>query len=146
LATIAPRTSATFRQDTPVISIAALGEVPDDERDPRVTLAVDEQPTLKRLLRRTLPMRVACNEACTISADVTLRGIRSETVQKQIIATAGDTRLRVELTGEARDALRERPTARVNLRVVVTDAAGNRATVTRQIRPLVPVEAAVVEE
>lgn len=136
LSTIAPRTSATFRQDTPVIAMAALGQVPDDERDPRVTLALDTKPTLKRLLRRGLSMRVACNEACSISADLTTRGIRSETAEVQIVATAGDKRLRLRLSGEAEDELRDRPTARVNLRVVAIDAAGNRVTITRRITPV----------
>ncbi|HEU4656275.1 MAG TPA: DUF4394 domain-containing protein [Capillimicrobium sp.] len=140
LSTIAPRTSSTFRQDTPVIAMAALGDVPDDERNPRVTLAVDTKPALNRLLRRGLKLKVACSEACTTTADLTVRGISSEQAEGQIVATAGDVKLRLELTGEAKDALRERPTARLNLRVVTTDAAGNRVTIRRQIRALFPQE------
>lgn len=136
LATIATRTSSAFRRDTPVIAIAALGQVPDDERDPRVTVQAPTKPPLNRLIRRGLTIRVACDEACTTTADVTTRGIRSEPVEGQVVATAGQVRLKLELSGEAREALRERPTARVTLRVVTTDAAGNRVTTTRAIAPL----------
>lgn len=136
LATIAPRTDATFRRDTPVISIAALGQVPDDDRDPRVTVQAPTRPPLNRLLRRGLAIRVACDEACATSATLTTRGIRSEAAEGQVVATAGQVRLRLELGGEARDALRERPGSRVVLRVVTTDAAGNRVTTTRRITPL----------
>lgn len=139
LATIAPRTSSRFRRDTPIIAMTALGEVANDENDPEVTVALDSAPPLKRLLRRTLPVRVACDEACTVTATITTRGITSEEVERQIVATAGTTRLRLELTGEARDALRERPTAKVNVRVITTDAAGNRVTTTERITPVVPV-------
>lgn len=136
LATIATRTSASFRRDTPVTAIAALGEVPDDERDPRVTVQAGTKPSLNRLVRRGLTIRVACDEACTTTADLATRGIRSEPAEGQVIATAGQVRLRLELSGEAREALRERPTSRVTLRVVTTDAAGNRVTTTRRIEPL----------
>jgi hypothetical protein len=34
--------------------------------------------------------------------------------------------------------LKQRPTSRVTLRIVTTDAAGNRVTVTRRMSPVVP--------
>lgn len=132
---IAYRTSSTATQDTPVISATSLGAAPDDQAEPRVSISVSSSQLVSRLLEGGLQLTVACSEACSNTATLTVgRNNRQEPVEGAVLATAGNARLRIRLNREARQAFRENPTTGMRLRVVTTDAAGHSTTNTRQIR------------
>lgn len=133
-ATIAYRTSSIATANTPVVAMTSIGAAPDDESEPRVTLAVSSTQLASRLLAGGLQMVVACNEACSSTAALTVGRERQQPVTGAVLATAGSTQLRVRLNAAARALLRKNNATGMRLRVTTTDAAGNRVTATRSIR------------
>lgn len=124
-ATIAYRSSSSASGDTPIVSMTALGEVADDDSDPRVVVAVSSNPRATTLRSRGLPFTVSCNEACSVSATLTVGKRRQTAVTGSVLSTAGWVRLTAKLNAAAKTLLRKDPTQGYSLKVTVTDAAGN---------------------
>jgi hypothetical protein len=133
-ATIAYRTSSTATANTPVTAMTSIGPAADDETSPRVSIAVSSTQLASRLLRGGLQFTLACNEACSTTATLTVGREAQEPVNGAVLATAGNARVTIRLDAAARALLRRDNATAMRLRVVTTDAAGNRVATTRQIR------------
>ena len=119
-----------------------VGELPD--------LAVEGAalgaPTRLRLasaLRRGVPARVACGEPCTARLRLLLaaRLARRLGIARSVVVGRGSARLtapgsrrvRVRFSDRARRGLARARSIRLTLRAVITDAAGNRQTLSRRV-------------
>jgi hypothetical protein len=129
-ATIAFRSSSSASGDTPIIAMADIGEVPDDEARPRVVVATSTNPKATTLRSKGLPFTTSCNEACSVSAVLTIGKKKQTAVTGSVFATAGWVRLTAKLNSTAKSLLRKDPTQGFSLKVTVTDGAGNRTNVT----------------
>lgn len=129
-ATIASRSSSSASGDTPIISMTALGEVPDDETRPRVVVAASTAPQATTLRSSGLPFTTSCNEACFVSGVLTIAKKKQTAVTGSVLATAGWVKLTAKLNSATKTLLREDPTQGFSLKVTVTDAAGNKTNVT----------------
>ena len=129
-ATIAYRSSSSASGDTPIIAMAGLGEVPDDEARPRVVVATSTNPKATTLRSSGLPFTTSCNEACTVSGVLTVGKKKQTAVTGAVLATAGWVRLTAKLNSSTKTLLRDDPTQGFSLKVTVTDGAGNRTNVT----------------
>ncbi len=108
-----------------------------DRTAPRGTMRLTSRNLAKAVKTGRIPVRVACNEACSAVVEVRVtrrlaKGLRLR--GKVVIArvkarvAAGRRRnLRVKLTSRARRALRRRKSLKVTVAASFTDAAGNRA-------------------
>lgn len=132
--TIAYKTSSTSRAVQPILMLAALGEVPDDTADPRVLLDAPNSISAANLRKRGYRFSVSCNEACSVSARLTVGRDRMDVVTGDVLATAGYVRMTAKLDADAKKLLREDATQGFGLRISVTDSAGNRVTATRSGR------------
>jgi subtilisin-like proprotein convertase family protein len=98
---------------------------------------------LARALRRGVPARVACGEPCTARLRLLLaaRLARRLGIARSIVVGRGSARLtapgskrvRVRFSEKARRGLGPARSVRLALRAVITDAAGNRRTLTRRV-------------
>jgi hypothetical protein len=129
-ATIAYRSSSSASGDTPIISMVDLGAAPDDEARPRVVVATSTNPRATTLRSKGLPFTTSCNEACSVSAVLTIGKKKQTAVTGSVFATAGWVRLTAKLNSTAKSLLRKDPTQGFSLKVTVTDGAGNRTNVT----------------
>jgi hypothetical protein len=129
-ATIAFRSSSSASGDTPIISMVDLGAAPDDEARPRVVVATSTNPRATTLRSKGLPFTTSCNEACSVSAVLTIGKKKQTAVTGSVFATAGWVRLTSKLDSTAKSLLRKDPTQGFSLKVTVTDGAGNRTNVT----------------
>jgi hypothetical protein len=129
-ATIAYRSSSSASGDTPIISMVDLGQAPDDEARPRVVVAVSTNPKGTTLRSKGLPFTTSCNEACSVSAVLTVGKKKQTAVTGAVLATAGWVRLTAKLNSSTKSLLRSDSTQGFSLKVTVTDGAGNRTNVT----------------
>jgi hypothetical protein len=129
-ATIAYRSSSSASGDTPVISIADLGEAPDDETRPRVVVGTSTSPRATTLRSSGLPFTTSCNEACTVSGVLTVGKKKQTAVTGAVLATAGWVKLTAKLNSSTKSLLRSDSTQGFSLKVTVTDGAGNWTNVT----------------
>jgi hypothetical protein len=98
---------------------------------------------LARALRRGVPARVACGEPCTARLRLLLaaRPARRLGIARSVVVGRGATRLtapgskrvRVRFSEKARRGLARARSVRLALRAVITDAAGNRRTLSRRV-------------
>lgn len=108
--------------------------VPSTDRSaPRITLSgLPRSVTRSRLTGKGLSAKLRCDEACTLSAKVTVkrRGAkRATTVLTARPSRTGAVKLRL-----GRKALRRLARQRITVAVTATDAAGNRGTLSRTVR------------
>ena len=75
--------------------------------------------------------KVSCNEACSISGQLTVGKVKTTAVTGQVLATAGYATMTSKLNADAKKLLREDSTQGFGLKVTVTDAAGNKVTASR---------------
>jgi hypothetical protein len=129
-ATIAYRSSSSASGDTPIIAMADLGEAPDDEARPRVVVAASTSPHATTLRSKGLPFTTSCNEACSVSAVLTVGKKKQTAVTGSVLATAGWVRLTAKLNSATKSLLRKDPTQGFSLKVTVLDGAGHRTNVT----------------
>ncbi len=113
-------------------AIGAAGAVPDDTARASVVAAI-ERAQEKRMLRRTLVVPVSCSETCTLTLSLE-RGSRTVGKAEASLATAGRTSLKVKPNNARRSLARRRGRVTLRLRIVATDAAGNRTVVRRTLR------------
>lgn len=120
-------------------SAAALDRKPPDVRLSRISRS------LRRALRRGIAVRLRCSEACVMGAAGTLQrstsrrfrirgGKRNLSKANRSVIKGGSRRLVVKFGRTARRRLRDARSARVTLRFLVTDPAGNKRRVRRSIR------------
>lgn len=112
-----------------------------DTTRPAVLVALAKTTLRLDALKRGLAYEFSCNEACTASATLSMRGRASAKLARgtATLAAAGKGRIRIKTTTKAgrrlvaglRRAKRRR--TKVTLATVVTDAAGNRTTVRRTL-------------
>jgi hypothetical protein len=114
---------------------------PADTTGPRVTLSGLEKKVDLKALRKGLKVGVNTDERATIDARLTARARNVELArrasatvllaEKSLGLGSGDRKLKLK---PARAALRGADELRAQLRIVATDASGNRTTVTRRIK------------
>ena len=104
--------------------LAAAGTVPDDVTPPKVVFAARTPQSLRKVLRRGLPFKLSCSEACIVR--VTLR-VSSTTVARGLVTLdrAGSGTLRVALSATAVKRIVRQSYKRVTLRADTIDYAGN---------------------
>ena len=111
-----------------VRGIGAAGAVPDDKLRPSVLTSIDRDQKLKSL-RRAVGVEVACGEACSLTATLTV-GRRTLAKGAGDMTRAGRVRIKMARTRSAAP----KKAATAVLRVVARDAAGNETTVKRTVR------------
>jgi hypothetical protein len=129
-ATIAYRSSSSASGDTPIISMADLGEAPDDQSKPRVVVAMSTSPRATTLRSSGLPFTTSCNEACFVSGVLTIGKKKQTAVTGSVLATAGWVKLTAKLNSATKSLLKKDATQGFSLKVTVTDGAGNKTNVT----------------
>jgi uncharacterized protein DUF4394 len=119
--------------DQPLVGLAAVGAVPDDNTAPDESIALSSTQLRERLLAVGVRMSVACNEACTATAAVSYAG-RSAGLNGAVVRGGpGRATLTVALNRRTRAAIR-RANVRLTVRITVIDGAGNRSRQTRVLR------------
>ena len=107
---------------------------PPDEVPPRVLLSLDPPARAARLA--TVAGAFSCSEACNAVLELRLRSTLIGT-GSAALTEAGVRRFRVTLTARGRRLVRREVrrsrTARLTLRIRLTDAAGNTTTVPRRV-------------
>jgi hypothetical protein len=118
----------------PVRAITLLGESPDDQTDPDVSIGLSSTKLDTTLLSEGFLHTLSCNEACT--EDVTVRVGRRIVAQGSGAVTEGpgSERIPIDLTATGRARVRARPNTLFRLTFVVRDAAGNEVDRTRTVR------------
>jgi hypothetical protein len=117
----------------PLVGLAAAGTVPADTTAPDESIALSSTQLRERLLSVGVRMSVACNEACTATAAVTLAGRPSGLNGAAVAGGPGRSTLTVALNQRTRAAIR-RANVRLTVRITVIDGAGNRSRQTRVLR------------
>src|SRR4051812_18886103 len=105
--------------------LAAAGQVPEDTLPPLVVAAAPESQRLANVVRRGLRFELSCDETCTVVASLR---IRDQVLARDVLqlAGAGKGRLRFGVTAATARRIVRSQFRRITLRLVVTDAAGNR--------------------
>ena len=106
-----------------------------DVAPPRVTLMAKSRLSLRRVLRRGIPVAIGCSEACNYTATVQLsaRSAKRLHVAGRVVvakrnvtlSAPGSRKLTVKLSRRARRTLRRHPGVRLEVRATATDGAGN---------------------
>jgi len=133
---IAPRPSNTQRTATPVTAIVALGPVADDRTAPNVVVDLSSTLLESTMLTRGIPIKVACDEACSVSAsavvDHTNRSLGQTT--GEIVGGPGSVDVSIPLDAASKALVRRPGTLRMSVQTTVRDSAGNERTTGRVIR------------
>jgi hypothetical protein len=119
--------------DEPLVGLAAVGTIADDETAPDESIALSSTQLRERLLAVGVRMSVACDEACNATAAVTMAGRSSGLNGAVVPGGPGRATLTVALNKRTRDAIR-RANVRLVVRITVIDGAGNRSRQTRVLR------------
>lgn len=112
---------------------------PADTIAPTAKLSAAKQVKRKTALAKGISAQVTCSETCTLAAElrVDARTAKTLKLRSRIVGTATKAsagKIVVRFTADAKKRLRNVKSVELTLRVVATDAASNRATVTRKIR------------
>jgi hypothetical protein len=113
---------------------------PADTTRPAVLVALAKTTLRLGALGRGLAYEFSCNEACTASATLSIRGRASTKLARgtATLGAAGKGRIRIKTTKPGRRLVAglrraKRRRTKATLATVVTDAAGNRTTVRRTL-------------
>jgi hypothetical protein len=152
--TAQPTTTETSLIVVPAVGTPAIVPVPApgpantaDLTPPHVLMRAFSRHRIATVLRRGVPIRVSCEEACGISVALSVsrtaaRRLKLDARQGAVVigtaiarrATAGTTQLRVKLTKSARAGLkRSRGSVPTTTQVLVSDASGNGTLLTRRV-------------
>jgi Domain of unknown function (DUF4394) len=132
--------SLTILPDPPAPPGPPAPPPPADTTRPAVLVALAKTTLRLGALKSGLAYEFSCNEACTASATLSIRGRASAKLARgtTTLAAAGKGRIRIKTTkagrrlvGGLRRAKRRRTKA--TLTTVVTDTAGNRTTVRKTL-------------
>jgi hypothetical protein len=138
--------TAGNRDATPAVDSFTVDAVPDpptssadttptaepDTTAPRPSLGVASRQKLSTVLRKGLRVNVLCDEGCRAEARVVLKG--STAGRKALKLGTGKRLVIVKLTSAVRRRLARSRSVLVQVRVTVTDAAGNARTVKKNVR------------
>jgi hypothetical protein len=112
-----------------------------DQTGPKAKLALARTTLQKVVKSGRVPLKVTCDEACTITlrADVTRKlGKKLGGVKiaggKGTLKAGRKTTLKLKLTRKARKALRRQESVAFTLKATAADAAGNKATAKKKAR------------
>jgi hypothetical protein len=129
-------------QPTTPLLLSPVGQLPD-LTVAGAGLGAPARLRLASALRRGVPARVVCGEPCTarlrllVATRLARRlGIASSVVVGRgsaRLTAPGSRRMRVRFSERARRGLRSARSVRLTLRAVITDAAGNRRTLSRRV-------------
>jgi hypothetical protein len=103
-----------------------------DTTAPLTTLSIAARHRLPEV-RAGIPVRVACDEACSISATLKARG-RTLAEGDAVLAAAGTTYAFLRFTKGAKRRVQRAGTLRAKLSVTAGDSAGNLSTDRRTVR------------
>jgi hypothetical protein len=132
----------------PIVPVPAPGPANTaDLTPPRALMRAFIRHRIATVLRRGVPIRVSCREACGISVALSVsrtaaRRLKLDARQGPVVigtaiarrATPGTTQLRVKLTKSARAGLkRSRASVPTTTQVLVSDASGNGTLLTRRL-------------
>jgi hypothetical protein len=119
-----------------ITAIAALGQVADDRTPPNVVVDLSSTLLETTMLDRGIPIKVACDEACTVTAaaEVDNTGQKLGTVNGQIVGGPGSTDVSIPLDATGKSLVNRKGTLRMSVQVTVKDSAGNTRTTGRVIR------------
>ena len=133
---IAARPSNTQRTAAPVTAIVALGPVADDRTPPNVVVDLSSTLLETTMLDRGIPIKVACDEACTVAASAVVDKTRQALgkTSGDIVGSAGSVDVSIPLDATGRSLVHRRGTLRMSVQVTVRDSAGNERTTGRVIR------------
>jgi subtilisin len=127
----------TFTVNTapPPPPVTATTTPPAAERDttaPRLSVGASSKQRLATVLRSGIRVNVLCDEACRAESRIELSG--SLAGRKGLTLGTGKRTATIKLTSSARRRLARTRSVLVRLRVTVTDAAGNTASVKKNLR------------
>jgi hypothetical protein len=133
---IAVRPSNAQTTAAPVVAIVALGPAADDRTAPNVVVDLSSTLLETTLLDRGLPIKVACDEACTVTASAHVDNTTTTlgTTTGDIVGGPGSVDVSIPLTSGGRALVRRAGTLRISAQVAVRDSAGNQRTSGRVIR------------
>jgi hypothetical protein len=120
----------------PVVSIAALGPIADDRTAPNVVEDLSSTLLETTMLDKGIPIKVACDEACTISSTATIDNTTTSlgTATGQVVGGPGSADVSIPLGASGKSLVNRSGTLRMSVQTTVKDSAGNTRTVGRVIR------------
>ena len=121
---------------SPITAIAALGPVADDRTPPNIVIDLSSTLLETTMLDRGIPIKVACDEACTVSssAEVDNTGQKLGTGTGTVTGGPGSVDVSIPLDSTGRGLLHRPGTLRMSVQTTVKDSAGNTRTSGRVIR------------
>lgn len=133
---MAPRPANLPTTAAPITAIAALGPVADDRSAPSIVIDLSSTLLETTLLGRGLPIKVACDEACSISvaARVSHANTPLGSATGVIVGGPGSADVSIPLNATGRSLVRRAGTLRMSVQTTVRDSAGNERTSGRVIR------------
>ena len=119
-----------------ITAIAALGQVADDRTPPNVVEDLSSTLLETTMLERGIPIKVACDEACTVSvtAEVDNTGQKLGTGTGTVAGGPGSIDVSIPLDATGKALVNRRGTLRMSVQTTVKDSAGNTRTTGRVIR------------
>jgi uncharacterized protein DUF4394 len=120
----------------PVVSIAALGAIADDRTAPRFTLDLSSTLLESTILRRGLPIKVACDEACTVSASAVVSNTSTSLGKSTgaVVGGPGNVSVSIPFTDAGKALVNRRGTLRMDVLLTIRDSAGNQTGGRRVVR------------
>jgi VCBS repeat-containing protein len=120
----------------PVVSITALGPISDDRTAPNVVEDLSSTLLESTLLDKGLPIKVACDEACTISVEAHVDDTTTSlgTATGSVVGGPGSADVSIPLDANGKALVNRKGTLRLSVQTTVKDSAGNTRTTGRVIR------------
>jgi Domain of unknown function (DUF4394) len=133
---IATRPSNTQTGTHPVVAIAALDPVADDRSAPNVVVDLSSTLLETTLLSRGVPIKVACDEACSVSTTAKVFGTSTTlgTVTGDVVGGAGLVNVSIPMSASDKTLIQRPGTLRLSVLTTIKDSAGNTRTTGRVIR------------
>lgn len=116
-----------------IVALAAAGQLAADRTPADVSISLSSAQLESKLLAENLDFGVACDESCVVEARL-VRGGRTLDRGSGSISGAGKRLVEIPLGEVAKAVIRRPGDALFDVRVAVTDAAGNAFSDTRQFR------------
>jgi VCBS repeat-containing protein len=133
---IAARPANTQSGAHPVVAITALGPVADDRSAPNVVVDLSSTLLETTLLDRGLPIKVACDEACTVAVRAEIDNTTTSlgTASGSVVGGSGFVDVSIPLSDSGKALVKRRGTLRISVQTEVKDSAGNTRNTGRVIR------------
>jgi hypothetical protein len=114
----------------------ALGPVADDRTPPNVVVDLSSTLLESTMLERGIPIKVACDEACSVSASAVVDHTNHPLGKTtgEVVGSAGFVDVSIPLDAANKALVRRPGTLRMSVQTTVRDSAGNERTTGRVIR------------